>query len=215
MMPYDKVSNEDASQFLRKNFGSILGKIYSPYPKVNGKMVYSLALENPEKMPRDNSLSDEGFKNRKVRISRENDAVKSLLKTSFYIIPCELGDNPSSALLNETSIHPIPGAKTADASENVVIATGYSKGYIDAIRKYGSCPWAAAACRVPFAVQMFVFPHTNQADIFSVNLDAGVQGPMSSDDVKKRCPEFSSIELPFPSYYIWTVHLQPPKEGEE
>ena len=94
IMPYDEVSDEDASLFLRENFGSTLGKLYSPYPKVNGKSVYLLALENPEKIQRDNSLSDEGFKNRKKRISSENATVTSLLKTSFYIIPCELGENP-------------------------------------------------------------------------------------------------------------------------
>ena len=98
-------------------------------------------------------------------------------------------------------------AKTADASESVVVATGYAKGYIDAVRKNGCCPWDASSSKNPLAVQMFVFPHTNQADVFSVNSDAGVQGPMPPNKVKAEFPEFASIELPFPSYYVWTVNV--------
>lgn len=211
MMPYDELSDEDATLFLRENFRSALGKVYSPYPKVNGKTVYSLALENPDKMFKDNTLSDEGFEKRKARVAAENDAVKNLLKTAFYIIPCELGENPSTALQEEAESHPIPGAKTADVSESVVVATGYAKGYIDAVRSNGRCPWDASSCKTPLAVQMFVFPHTNQADVFSVNGDAGVQGPMPPEKVKADFPEFASIELSFASYYVWSVNL--PKDA--
>ena len=187
--------------------------MYSPYPKVNGKTVYSLALENPNKMVKDSTLSAEGFEKRKARVAEENDAVKALLKTAFYIIPCELGENPSTALQKEAEAHPIPGAKTADVSESVVVATGYAKGYIDAVRSNGRCPWDASSCKNPLAVQMFVFPHTNQADVFSVNGDAGVQGPMSPERVKSDCPEFATIELPFASYYVWSVNLPKDTEG--
>ena len=213
MMPYDELSDEDASRFLRENFRSALGKVYSPYPKVNGKTVYSLALENPKKMVKDDSLSDEGFENRKIRVAHENEAVRNLLKTAFYIISCELGENPSDALQKEAEAHPMPGAKAADVSESVIVATGYAKGYIDAVRKRGMCPWDATSCKNPLAVQMFVFPHTNQADVFSVNNELGVKGPMPPEKLKSDFPEFELIELPFSAYYVWVVNL--PKESEK
>ncbi len=214
MMPYDQLSDDDATRFLREHFQSTLGKVYSPYPKVNGKTVYSLALENPEKMVNDGSLSEEGFANRKARVVKENDAVTRLLKTAFYIIPCELGEAPAAALQQEAAAHPIPGAKVADASESVVVATGYAKGYIDAVRKNGRCPWDASSSKNPLAVQMFVFPHTNQADVFTVDSDSDVQGPMPPGKVKTEFPEFASIELPFPSYYVWTVNVSNATGGE-
>lgn len=207
MMPYDELTDEDAAQFLRENFRSTLGKLYSPYPKVNGKTVYSLALENPASMINDGSLSAEGLQNRKTRVAHENERVKSLLKTMFYIIPCELGNDPSDALLREAQAHPIPGSKVADASESVVVAKGYAKGYINAIRECGFCPWNAESCKNPFAVQMFVFPHTNKADVFMVAPDSGIEGAMSPEQVKSKYPEFASIKLCFSSYYVWKVNL--------
>ncbi len=214
MMPYDELSDEDAMRFLQANFKSALGKVYSPYPKVNGKTVYSLALERPEKMRNDDGLlSDEGFQNRKNRVGRENESVKNLLKTAFRVVKCDLGEDPAEALSDGEKAHPIPGARAAEVSESVVVATGYAKGYIDAVRKNGRCPWNASSCKDPLAVQMFVFPHTNQADVFSVNGDAGVQGPMPPEEVKSACPEFGAIELPFASYYVWPVKLPKAVEG--
>ncbi len=214
MMPYDELSDEDASRFLHDNFRAVLGKVYSPYPKVNGKTVYSLALENPDTMIDDGSLSAEGLANRRKRVVHENDAVTNLLKTAFYLIPCELGQDPSVALRQEVQAHPIPGAKAANASESVVVAAGYAKGYLDAIRKSGFCPWSATSCKTPLVVQMFVFPHTNQADVFLVNHDTGIRGPMPPEKVKEEFPEFASIELPFQSYYVWAVVAQSHSEKE-
>lgn len=135
----------------------------------------------------------------------ENESVTNLLKTAFYIIPCELGVDPSVALQREAQAHPMPGSKAADASDSVVVATGYAKGYIEAIRKRGFYPWSSASCKNPLAVQMFVFPHTNQADVFLVNHDAGIRGPMSPEEVKKEFAEFAQFELSFSSYYVWKV----------
>ena len=208
MMPYDEITDGDAERFLRGNFRDALGKVYAPYPKLDGKRVYALALEKPEKMVRDDSLSPEGFANRQARVSRENASLLQLLKAVFYITPCNLGEDPSAALRKEAQVHPIPGAKTADVSESVIVATGYAKGYIDAVRARGCCPWNAAASKNPLAVQMFVFPHTNQADVFPVKPGTGVQGPMPPEKVKADFPEFASIELPAAAYYVWVVDVQ-------
>ena len=205
MMPYDELTDEDANRFLRENFRTVLGKIYSPYAKVNGKSVYSLALENPEKIENGGALSDEGFEKRKVRVAAENDSVIKLLKSTFYIIPCELGENPSTTLRKEASARPMPGAKPADVSDSVIVARGYEKGYLSAIRKSGCCPWSADANRNPLLVQMFVFPHTNQADVFYVDRERGVLGPMSPEKVKSDYPEFVSFSLDASSYYVWPI----------
>ena len=205
MMPYDELSDEDATRFLRDNFRTTLGKVYSPYPRINGKKVYSLALENPSSMMRDGGISEEGFEKRKQRVSQENERVVRLLKTAFYMIPCEIGENPSEALRKEAESRPIPGARSANVSESVIVAAGYKTGYIDAVRKSGMCPWDSASCNDPLAVQMFVFPHTNQADVFLVNHEVGVKGPMTPEEVKTNYPEFDKIELLAQNYFLWSI----------
>lgn len=211
MMPHgDTAAGE---RFLRDNFRQTLGKVYSSYAPVDGKAVYSLALEDPEQLMDDNALSGAGMEKRKARLQTENGAVMNLLKHAFYVIPCELGEDPSAALRQKASEHPGPGAKTEDVANTVIVATGYAKGYIGAVKKRGFCPWDAASCTNPQVVQMFVFPHTNQADIFSVNHDAGVRGPMSPEEVKTNFPEFASFELSSPSYYVWTINLQKDSNG--
>ena len=205
MMPYDELSDEDATRFLRDNFRTTLGKVYSPYPRINGKKVYSLALENPGSMIRDGGISEEGFEKRKLRVCQENERVTSLLKTAFYMIPCEIGENPAEALRKEAESHPRPGARSANVSESVIVAAGYKTGYIDAVRKCGMCPWDSTSCSDPLAVQMFVFPHTNQADVFLVNHEVGVKGPMMPEEVKINYPEFAKIELPSQNYFLWSV----------
>ena len=208
MMPYDELSDDDASRFLRDNFRAALGKVYSPYPKINGKTVYSLALEKPEAMMDDGSLSAEGLENRKARVARENDAVTNLLKTAFYIIPCELGMNPSDALQKEAQSHPIPGAKTADVSDSVIVAIDYRSGHVEAAKKSGWCPWSAAGITNPLLVQMFVFPHANKADVLKVRFDEGPVFCGSVADVKSRFKDFAEVTLAECPYYVWPVVSQ-------
>ena len=61
---------------------------------------------------------------------------------------------------------------------------------------------------------MFVFPHTNQADVFRVNQDKGVSGPMPAEKVKADYPEFKSLSLPSAEYYVWAVDIPKESEGE-
>lgn len=216
MMPYDDLSDEDAARFLREHFRDTLGKVYSPYPKVKEmKKVYSLALEKPDEMLKDPFLSEEGFTKRKMRVAEENERVTNLLKTAFYIVPAKLGESPEATLQKEAARQPLHGAKAASASESVIVANDYGKGYIDAVRKQGHCPWNEKSSSIPFAVQMFVFPHANKADVFAVDHDAGVLGPMPPNKVRERFPEFKEIELPFQSYYVWKIILPREHEGEE
>ena len=66
-------SDAKAIPFLRKNFGSVLGKVFSPY---NNKEYYYLALEKSR------------------QFEEENDAVLELLKKKFDVRECSLGDTP-------------------------------------------------------------------------------------------------------------------------
>ncbi len=205
MMPCDELTDADGVRFLRENFRSVLGKVYSPYSPVEGKTVYSLALEDPVRMPRDASLSEEGFAAYRRRVAAENEAVTNLLRTAFYVVPCALGEDPTEALRRAAAACPKPGARTADVADCVIVAAGYASGYPEAVRESGVCPWNAAHCRNPLAVQMFVFPHANRAESFFVDGDRGVLGPRSAAEVKAQYPAFAAIDLPFPAYYVWPI----------
>ena len=65
--------NVKATLFLRKNFDTVLGKVFSPY---ENKEYYYLALEKSR-------LFEE-----------ENDAVLGLLRKKFDVRECSLGDTP-------------------------------------------------------------------------------------------------------------------------
>ncbi len=205
MMPCEELSDADATRFLKENFHSTLGKVYSPYPSVDGKRVYSLALEDPERMSQDAALSEEGFAAYKNRVAVENESVTNLLKSAFYIVPCTLGEDPTDALRQEAQARPKPGTRMADVAECVIVATGYSKGYIAAVRESHFCPWSTESCRDPLAVQMIVFPHTNQAETFLVDRDYGVKGPFLVEKVKEKCKAFTNIDLKPTTYYVWKI----------
>ena len=114
MMPCDGVSDEDAARFLRENFRVTLGKVYAPYPRVDGKKVYSLALENPKKMKRPVGVfSEAGFVAHKRRVTEENEAVKRLLGTTFYVVECALGEDPTDGLRKVVAENPKSGARAA------------------------------------------------------------------------------------------------------
>lgn len=71
-------SDAKAIPFLRKNFGSVLGKVFSPY---KNKEYYYLALNKSEKFKKDNNI------------------VCELLKEQFDIRPCKLGDKLGNLFL--------------------------------------------------------------------------------------------------------------------
>lgn len=206
MMPYDEVSNDEASRFLRDNFKAALGKVYAPYPELDGRKVYSLALERPDAIVDDGTLSPDGLEMRRTRLAQENERVTALLKSMFYVVDCELGENPAEALRARAAAHPMPGAGRAEARDAVIVAAGYRSGHIDAAKRSGWCVWGAEACSNPLAVQMLVFPHANNADVFHVDADRGVLGPMSAAEVKERIREYARVGLSDESrFYAWPV----------
>ena len=205
LMPYDGVSDEQARDFLRDHFPDIIGKVYAPYARIGGKKVYSLALEKPNAIVPDGTLSDEGFAARVRRAKAENDNALRVLKEAFYVVDVELGNDPTEALEAEAKAHPIPGMAVVGATDSVLVATGYRTGHPKAVKDSGWCPVDSTLCKDPLLVQSIVFPHTNQADAFKVRADLGIRGPMPAERVKADFPAFARIELPAASYYVWPV----------
>ena len=71
----------DGQQFLSENFKDVIGKVYTPFAD---KQVYSLALDKDK------------------QFAQENQKVYSLLESSFHIVRCSLGQDPTT-LLEEKS----------------------------------------------------------------------------------------------------------------
>ncbi len=207
MMPYDQVSNQQASDFLRENFRNFLGKVYTPYPKLNGKSVYSLALENPANIENNGTLSPEGFEAHKSDIAKENEKVRRQLETTFYIEPCDLGENPAEILIKKATTQPTPGVATASVLDNIIIVEGHCKGHIDAVRTSGYCPWDKTQSSNPYAKTLIIFPHTNHATTFHIDTS---EDPilMPIAEVKSKYPAFQNVEFPFNVAYVWKILQQ-------
>ncbi|MBR3021128.1 MAG: LlaJI family restriction endonuclease [Bacteroidaceae bacterium] len=75
----------DGQDVLRKNFKDVLGKVFQPYPEINGQSYYSLALEKPESIKDNDKL--------KQTIIEENSKVENLLDQYFEKLPCKLGED--------------------------------------------------------------------------------------------------------------------------
>lgn len=67
-------------EYIQDHFQQLLGKIFTPYDDRGTQRYYSLALDNGE------------------QFAGENATILSQLKDSFYVVPCELGDDPKTLL---------------------------------------------------------------------------------------------------------------------
>ena len=67
----------DGQQFLSENFKDIIGKVYTPFVD---KQVYSLALDKDK------------------QFAQENERIYNLLDSSFHIVRCSLGQDPTTLL---------------------------------------------------------------------------------------------------------------------
>jgi hypothetical protein len=205
MMPRDGITDEAAKHFLRENFGAVLGKVHSPYPPLDGKTVYALALERPERIPDDGTLSEEGLKKRRNRVEADNRHTLDLLRETFVIVPCELGEDPEDKLRAEAAKHPGMGSVPGGMVENVLVVKGYRSGHLEAVRTCLWCPVDVKLCSNPNAVRALVLPHTNQADIFHVRKNEPVQGPMSPEAVKTEWTVFEKVALEGTDYWVFPI----------
>jgi hypothetical protein len=76
--------NVNGEEYIRDNFKRLIGKIHSPF---TDKTIYSLALDSSDKENNDKLISD--------------------LRHSFYIEPCNLGDNPQPIITQAAATTPI------------------------------------------------------------------------------------------------------------
>lgn len=90
--------NEDGEHYIKTHFQDILGKMYSPY---NNTSYYSLALERKD--------------------TENNKKLLEELRKHFYVVDCELGENPQTVIAN--SIVEIP-AIIKEKPEDKNILTG-------------------------------------------------------------------------------------------
>ena len=81
----------DGEQFLSENFKDIIGKVYTPFVD---KHVYSLALDKDK------------------QFAVENEKVFNLLDSSFHIVRCSLGQDPTT-LLEEKRVSAVISPNTA------------------------------------------------------------------------------------------------------
>ncbi len=130
----------DVKAFFRDNFKHTLGKVYAPYPPMeDGTPIYSLALEDEKNLLDDKGLSPDGMSKRKERIAHENGEVDALLKTAFYVVDVELGEDPRQKLKAEAAAHPAEGGFLSRAEsivrKSVLYGTFGGKGQLEWILK--------------------------------------------------------------------------------
>ena len=206
IMPYDGVTDDQARAFLRDHFPDVLGKVYSPYAQIDGKKVYSLALENPDKMKNDDSLTKEGFEARKRRAREENAATLRVIREAFYDVEVELGKDPTEALqqLSEKSVPIVTGIRkiTDKALEQAVVFVpafnsdrspdGFRAGTIEAVGETGVCPVPAVEgiCSDPGPVRMVVFTSVAGETHFFVKPGGTPSTKMAKDDVRAQYGAF-------------------------
>ena len=206
IMPYDGVTDEQARTFLRDHFPDVLGKVYSPYAQIDGKKVYSLALENPDKMKNDGSLTTEGFEARKHRAREENAATLRVIREAFYDVEVELGKDPTEALqqMSKKSVPIVTGVRkiTDEALEQAVVFVpafnsdrspdGFRAGTIEAVGETGVCPVPAVEgiCSDPGPVRMVVFTSVAGETHFFVKPRGTPSTKMAKDDVRAQYGAF-------------------------
>ncbi len=95
--------------------------------------------------------------------------------------------------------------ESATLDNRVIVAKGYPKGYVDAIRLNGNCPWDSSCCQFPEYVGLIIFPRTQDANVFKVVNSKNIDGPLSLSELKNKYPEFKDFNLPFKNCYVWSV----------
>ena len=85
----------DADHFIKENFQSVLGKIFTPFDPKDGQQYYSLALRKPETIELADKVKEAKLKE---KIEDENEAIQFILTQNFYIEPCKLGCLPYNIL---------------------------------------------------------------------------------------------------------------------
>jgi len=94
----------NGEQFLSENFKDVIGKVYTPFAD---KQVYSLALDKDK------------------QFAQENERIYNLLDSSFHIVRCSLGQDPTT-LLEEKRGSTIPSPNTVRNGVLMVMMENYA-----------------------------------------------------------------------------------------
>lgn len=94
----------NGEQFLSENFKDVIGKVYTPFAD---KQVYSLALDKDK------------------QFAQENERIYNLLESSFHIVRCSLGQDPTT-LLEEKRVSAIPSPNTVRNGVLMVMMENYA-----------------------------------------------------------------------------------------
>ena len=95
----------DGQQFLSENFKDVIGKVYTQFAD---NQVYSLALDNDK------------------QFAQENERIYNLLDSSFHIVRCSLGQDPTT-LLEEKRGSTIPSPNTVSNGVLMVMMEKYAE----------------------------------------------------------------------------------------
>lgn len=204
IMPHDGI---DPKIFFQENFRTTLGKVYSPYPEVNGKHIYMLALQKDSNIFDDNTLSFEGKHDLKTRITSENDNALRLLESAFYMTEplCNLDVDPTTELIAIATSHPVVHAPAHDGDTGVQVVSGVSGGLKDAVDTSGWCPCPVAQCPDPESVKLLVLPHTMGANLYRV-ISGTLHKNVTEGDIKSLAGDaFKSVNFPTMPCHIWRV----------
>lgn len=94
----------NGEQFLSENFKDVIGKVYTPFAD---KQVFSLALDKDK------------------QFAQENERIYNLLDSSFHIVRCSLGQDPTT-LLEEKQVSTGPSSNTLRNGVLMVMMENYA-----------------------------------------------------------------------------------------
>ena len=204
-MPHDGISPK---LFFEENFKVTIGKVYSPYPPMDGKPIFMLALlkERIGDILPDHLVSPEGQMTFKEKAKIENAETLRLLETAFYVTePLALGEDPSEELAEMEKAHPVRHGPAYDGKTGVQVVSGVKGGLKSAVDRSGWCPCPAAQCPNPESVRLLVLPHTMGANLYRV-IPGTLRKNMTFAGIKRlACNAFNSVDFPTMTCHIWRV----------
>lgn len=203
MMPHGDTAA--GVKFLRDNFQKTLGKVYAPYASVDGKAVFSLALENPDSLSDDGkTLTPQGLAAKKARLEAERDEVLDLLKSAFYVVSCDLGKDPSGKLRKEAAAHP---AAAGGADISAFLRDAPIKGVQEAAVAAHFYPAPVEATHTPRIVRWILLSLSNRKPrMLRVRQNGYLGGAWTGDQIKRTYSKFSQIAFPSGQlYHAWEV----------
>lgn len=203
IMPHEGI---DPEVFFAENFRITLGKVYSPYPDVNGHRVYMLAVQRPGNILYDGSLTEEGKHRLFDQVGEENRATLQLLETAFYVTDeLKLGEDPSDKLVQMEIENPVVHGLARDGETGVQVVSGVSGAFKKAVDLSGMCPCPEIQCPDPKSVKLLVLPHTMGANLYRV-VDGTLQKNIDKGDLDRiTANAFADVRFPSMPCHLWCV----------